>query len=147
MAIIVLLLIRVRSRLYKRVMRGFYGAMAISFTVLLIQGLFGQTSFTVSTFLYPVVAMFYITAMVLKSEGFCRDITDIIQGCGVTGDKVALELTESRSDSDFLLMKSKISDLRSQGIKIYLDDFGTAIPIWKGSWSCPSISSSSTAPW
>ena len=60
MAIIVLLLIRVRSRLYKRVMRGFYGAMAISFTVLLIQGLFGQTSFTVSTFMYPVVAMFYI---------------------------------------------------------------------------------------
>ncbi len=66
-----------------------------------------------------------VSAMELKSEGFCRDITGIIQDCGVTGDKVALELTESRSDSDFLLMKSKISDLRAQGIKIYLDDFGT----------------------
>ena len=66
-----------------------------------------------------------VSALELKDENFCRDVIRIISDCGVPGDKIAIELTESRSDSDFLVMKNKISELRARGIKIYLDDFGT----------------------
>ena len=66
-----------------------------------------------------------VSAIELKEDAFCGDITRIIEGKGVPGDKIAIELTESRSDSDFILMKNKISQLRERGIKFYLDDFGT----------------------
>ena len=33
--------------------------MAVSFLILLMQGLSGQSSFTVSSFLFPVIAMMY----------------------------------------------------------------------------------------
>lgn len=66
-----------------------------------------------------------VSALELKDDRFCQDITQIITQCGVPEDMIAIELTESRSDDDFLLMKNKISELREQGIKIYLDDFGT----------------------
>lgn len=95
---------------------GLFGAMAISFTVLLIQGLFGQTSFTVSTFMYPVVAMFYI----MHSNPY-----DAVLGAIDSGALNNYVHYHYEKRKDFLLMKSKISDLRAQGIKIYLDDFGT----------------------
>ena len=66
-----------------------------------------------------------VSAIELKEDAFCGDITRIIEGKGIPGDKIAIELTESRSDSDFILMKNKISQLRERGIKFYLDDFGT----------------------
>ena len=66
-----------------------------------------------------------VSAMELKDEHFCRDITRIINRSGIPGEKIAIELTESKTDSDFILMKDKISELRQQGIKFYLDDFGT----------------------
>ncbi len=66
-----------------------------------------------------------VSALELKDDRFCQDIINIISGCGVPEDMIAIELTESRSYDDFLLMKNKISELREQGIKIYLDDFGT----------------------
>ena len=60
-SICIILLTTVRHRLYKRVMFGFYTSVAFSIIVLLMQGaLSGGSSFTVSTFLFPVVAMFYI---------------------------------------------------------------------------------------
>ena len=59
-ALIAVLMFQVRNRLYKRVMLGFYGTMAVSFAILVVQSSFGQTSFTLLTFLYPVIAMFYI---------------------------------------------------------------------------------------
>ena len=61
----------------------------------------------------------------LKDEGFCADILDIIRQSGVPGDKIAIELTESQNEGDFMLMKQKIEELRQYGIKFYLDDFGT----------------------
>ena len=66
-----------------------------------------------------------VSVLELKDDQFCPDIINIIGQCGVSGEKIALELTESRTDDDFILMKSKISELREQGIMIYLDDFGT----------------------
>ena len=59
-ALCVILMTSVRQLLYHRIMLGFYGTMAISFMVLLAQGISGQSSFTVSTLLLPVIAMMYI---------------------------------------------------------------------------------------
>lgn len=66
-----------------------------------------------------------VSAMELKENRFCDDVMRIIERNGVPGDRVAIELTESRSESDFILMKEKILELREKGIKFYLDDFGT----------------------
>lgn len=66
-----------------------------------------------------------VSAIELKEDAFCGDITRILDDKGIPGEKIAIELTESRRDSDFLLMKSKFSQLRERGIKFYLDDFGT----------------------
>lgn len=61
----------------------------------------------------------------LKDEGFCGNIIDIIRKNGISGDKIAIELTESQNEGDFMLMKQKIDELKKYGIKFYLDDFGT----------------------
>ena len=61
----------------------------------------------------------------LKDNQFCEDIITIINKNNIPGDKIALELTESQSDEDFLVMKEKIEKLHSEGIMFYLDDFGT----------------------
>lgn len=66
-----------------------------------------------------------VSAQELKDKSFCRDIMGIIDHSGIPGDKIAIELTESRSESDFLLMKEKIEELKQNGITFYLDDFGT----------------------
>ena len=66
-----------------------------------------------------------VSVLELKDESFCDDISGIILADGITGDNVALELTESRSEADFMIMKEKINELRRKGIQFYLDDFGT----------------------
>lgn len=66
-----------------------------------------------------------VSMLELKDEHFCSDISAIISRSGVPGDKIAIELTESRSESDFNLMKDRIVELKERGIKFYLDDFGT----------------------
>ncbi|MBR2675764.1 MAG: EAL domain-containing protein [Solobacterium sp.] len=66
-----------------------------------------------------------VSALELKDDNFCSDIIRIIRQSGIPGDKVAIELTESRNEGDFILMKEKIGELKQQGIKFYLDDFGT----------------------
>ncbi len=66
-----------------------------------------------------------VSALELKEENFCADIDHIIESNGVPGECIALELTESHSEADFMIMKSKIDELRRQGIQFYLDDFGT----------------------
>ena len=61
----------------------------------------------------------------LKDESFCRDIIGIIRRSSISSDKIAIELTESQNEGDFILMKQKISELKEKGIQFYLDDFGT----------------------
>ena len=56
----IVLLFTVRRRVYKRVLLGFCSSVAMSFIILLIQGVMkGSSSFTVSSFLFPVIAMLY----------------------------------------------------------------------------------------
>lgn len=66
-----------------------------------------------------------VSALELKDEAFCDDISRIIQDTRIPGDKIAIELTESQTESDFYVMKKKIDLLKAKGIKFYLDDFGT----------------------
>lgn len=66
-----------------------------------------------------------VSAMELRDRDFCSDIEEIIGKSGVNCERIAIELTESRSESDFLLMKERIEELKARGITFYLDDFGT----------------------
>ena len=66
-----------------------------------------------------------VSTMELKNEHFCEDISAVISQSGIKGEKVAIELTESQSESDFNVMKDKIAELKERGITFYLDDFGT----------------------
>ena len=61
----------------------------------------------------------------VRDPNFCKDINDIIEDSGIPYEKIAIEITESQNNNDFLIMKNKINELREQGIKFYLDDFGT----------------------
>lgn len=61
----------------------------------------------------------------LHIDCFCDDVIDIIKSNGVAFDKIAIELTETKNEKDFLIMKKVIERLQSLGIKFYLDDFGT----------------------
>lgn len=66
-----------------------------------------------------------VSALELKDDAFCGDISRIIDSNNLPGNKVAIELTESGSEADFMIMKEKIEELRGKGIQFYLDDFGT----------------------
>lgn len=61
----------------------------------------------------------------LHLESFCEDVIEIIQKNGVDYSKIAIELTETKNEKDFLSMKKVIDRLQVLGIKFYLDDFGT----------------------
>lgn len=61
----------------------------------------------------------------LRDKNFCEDILRIIQQNRIPYDKIALELTESRNESDFEKVKNVMVRLHHLGIKFYLDDFGT----------------------
>lgn len=66
-----------------------------------------------------------VSALELRDRFFCMDIRNIIEESGVQGNRIAIELTESQNEEDFLLMKEKIGELKEKGITFYLDDFGT----------------------
>lgn len=66
-----------------------------------------------------------VSILELKNDSFCEDISSIISRSGIADDKIAIELTESQSESEFDMMKAKIGELKEKGIKFYLDDFGT----------------------
>ena len=61
----------------------------------------------------------------IRYDSFCRDVQQIIAYNQIPYTKVAIEITESRSEADFNIMKSKVLELQQLGIKFYLDDFGT----------------------
>ncbi|MBO6108582.1 MAG: EAL domain-containing protein [Eubacterium sp.] len=61
----------------------------------------------------------------LRDKSFCDDVKRVIDKVGVPYDKIAIEITESQNESDFLITKKRINELRHDGIKFYLDDFGT----------------------
>ena len=61
----------------------------------------------------------------MRDEDFCFDVSKVIKDSGIDFDKIAIEITESQNEEDFLVVKEKIDVLRQSGMKFYLDDFGT----------------------
>ncbi|MBO6137773.1 MAG: EAL domain-containing protein [Lachnospiraceae bacterium] len=61
----------------------------------------------------------------VREADFCQNVNSIIEKSGIPFDKIAIELTESQSEKDFIIVKDKINELKGSGIKFYLDDFGT----------------------
>ena len=66
-----------------------------------------------------------ISVMEMRDDHFCDDVNTVIKNSGIPEGKIAIEVTESQNESDFLVMRDKISELKERGIKFYLDDFGT----------------------
>ena len=60
LVLIIILTLRFSRNLYKRVMIGFYGTIAISLIILVLQARHNQNSFTVVSFLPPTVAILYL---------------------------------------------------------------------------------------
>ena len=65
------------------------------------------------------------SAIDIRYDTFCNEVKSIIDQNGIAYDKIAVEITESRSEADFNLMKQRVIQLQDLGIKFYLDDFGT----------------------
>lgn len=61
----------------------------------------------------------------LHIDSFCEDVINIIKANGTDFQKIAVEITETRNEKDFVTMKKVITRLSELGIKFYLDDFGT----------------------
>ncbi len=61
----------------------------------------------------------------LHSASFCDEVLAIIERNEIPYEKIAIELTESQTDSDFQMVEERIKTLRMHGICFYLDDFGT----------------------
>ena len=61
----------------------------------------------------------------LQSDSFCDDIVKIIRDNDIEMDKIAIEITESKNEKDFMMMKRVLEELKQYGMKFYLDDFGT----------------------
>lgn len=66
-----------------------------------------------------------VSVLELRDSEFSSDIHKIIEESGIPEEKIAIEITESQSESDFVAMKRMINELKDKGIKFYLDDFGT----------------------
>ena len=63
--------------------------------------------------------------MELRQKGFCDNVVDIILKNNIPFEKIAIELTESKNEQDFVLIKEKVEKLKKLGMYFYLDDFGT----------------------
>lgn len=61
----------------------------------------------------------------LQIENFCDEIVKIIRNNAIDMDMIAIEITESRNEKDFMMMKHVLEELKQYGMKFYLDDFGT----------------------
>lgn len=60
-----------------------------------------------------------------KVDSFCSDVLRTISMNHIPYDKIAIEMTETQNESDFLIIQKKMNYLKEFGIKFYLDDFGT----------------------
>ncbi len=61
----------------------------------------------------------------LREADFCKTVESIIRESGIRFDQIAIELTESQNEDDFIILKQAVDELKHTGIKFYLDDFGT----------------------
>ncbi len=70
--------------------------------------------------------LFNLSREQLHSFQFPNNILEIIKAKDFPADRVILELSEHTLKNDLKSVKSKLKDLQQKGIRIALDDFGTA---------------------
>ncbi|MCR5250303.1 MAG: EAL domain-containing protein [Lachnospiraceae bacterium] len=58
--LLLLLILNYRRRVYHKVVTGICSSAVLSYLMLMVQGIFGRTSFTTATFLFPTFALFYL---------------------------------------------------------------------------------------
>jgi len=66
-----------------------------------------------------------VSAVDLRSDGFCEEIIKIIKDSGLDCSKIGIELTESQTDRDFEILNSRMKVFHDEGMTLYLDDVGT----------------------
>lgn len=74
---------------------------------------------------YPMVISLNVSAIQYKQPDFVDNVLNILKKYDVAANEVELEITESILIDDFKEISTKLSMLRSVGIRISLDDFGT----------------------
>ena len=62
----------------------------------------------------------------LANEGIVEEVLGIVDESGIDRSAVVLELTESALIADFSLIVDRINTLRTAGLRVAIDDFGTA---------------------
>ena len=100
---------KVRHHLFHRIMGGIYGTLVVSLLVLLVQGLNGQTSFTVSAFLFPLIAIMYTMHSnpynAMLGTNNMEAMQDYLHSCRARG-------------SDFVLLSLYLRDFETEGAEI-----------------------------
>jgi diguanylate cyclase (GGDEF)-like protein len=71
------------------------------------------------------VASVNVSPLQLKTPGFAAFVAATLSELGLSGDRLALEITEGQDMEIHSSLLRCISDLKNLGVKIWLDDFGT----------------------
>lgn len=61
----------------------------------------------------------------LSNKNFMEEFRQIVERNGVDFHTIAVELTESRNDTEYELVLDRVMQFKSLGVCTYLDDFGT----------------------
>ncbi len=63
--------------------------------------------------------------MDVREKNFGFSVKQIVKDSRIPFDKIAIEITESQNEQDFLTVRDRLHELKDSGITFYLDDFGT----------------------
>lgn len=61
----------------------------------------------------------------LREAAFIQELEGIISSSGIPNGKIAIEITESQTESDIIVITNLVEQLKKVGVTLYLDDFGT----------------------
>lgn len=74
---------------------------------------------------YPLVLSLNVSAVQCKKKGFIDSILQILEKYDVSPGEIEIEVTETILIEDFDYISERLNELKSAGVRISLDDFGT----------------------
>jgi diguanylate cyclase (GGDEF)-like protein len=78
-----------------------------------------------------------LSPRILSDRGLCAEILALLEQRGLTGDALVLEITETALVGDIDLATEALEELRANGIRIELDDFGSGYASFKALQELP----------
>jgi EAL domain-containing protein (putative c-di-GMP-specific phosphodiesterase class I) len=66
-----------------------------------------------------------VSARQLRRPAFPREVADVLERTGLEPDRLVIEISESMVMDDSLMSAGILHDLKSLGVRLSLDDFGT----------------------